>query len=105
YIQFSVKANCGLTLNLTSLTFDAARGGDSGLPRGWALLSDLDGFCGSIDQQDVPTTRPVLTNFTVDLSGSQYQGLSEITLRLYIYVTGDGRSLEFDNITINGTVQ
>jgi hypothetical protein len=72
-------------------------------------MSDVAGFCDCpceyIDDELVPTVRPNLTHFSVDLSGSKFQGLTEITLRIYIYVPGSGQSLEFDNITIKGTVQ
>ena len=104
YIQFTVTANTGLTLNLSSLTFDAARGGNA-VPRGWALLSDVDGFTNYIDTQDVPTVRNVLTSFSVDLSDASFQKLTEVTFRIYTYVPGSGQSIEYDNITLNGTVQ
>jgi hypothetical protein len=98
-------ADAGHTLDLANLTFSAGRGGEAGLPRGWALRSDVDGFTNSIDTQDVPTTRPVFTDFQVDLSGPGFQNLTEVTFRIYTYVDGGGRSVDYDFITINGTVQ
>ncbi len=50
-------------------------------------------------------TRPVLTTFTIDLSGAQYQNLSSVTFRIFTYLPGGGRSIEYHNVTINGTVQ
>jgi hypothetical protein len=104
YFAFTVTAADGFTLNLSSLTFDAARGG-AATPRGWVLLSDVDGFTTPIDQQDVPTQRPDLTHFAIDLSGPSYQGLTEVTFRMYSYLPGGGRSVEYSNVTLNGTVQ
>jgi hypothetical protein len=104
YFQFTVTANAGLSLNLTSLTFDCARGGGA-MPRGWVLLSSVDGFANPIDTQEVLTQRPNLTNFTVDLSGASFQQLSAVTFRMYVYVPGGGQSLEYSNVTLNGKVQ
>src|SRR5262249_37848197 len=103
----TVTANAGSVLNLSSLTFDAARGGTGGGPltRGYAVLSSVDGFTNIIDTQDVPNARPELMNFKVDLSGASYQGLREVTIRIYSYVAGGGRSVEYSNVTLNGKVQ
>ncbi len=103
YFAFTITANTGYVLNLQSLTFSAARGGGD-TPRGWALLSDVDGFTNFIDNQDVPTVRNVLTDFTVDLSGASFQGLTEITFRMYSYAPHTGQSVEYHNLSLNGTV-
>jgi hypothetical protein len=104
YFTFTVTANAGFTLHLANLTFDAARGGGA-TPRGFVLLSDVDGFTNPIDSEDVPTQRNVQTTFTIDLSGAAYQGLSEVTFRIYAYTPSGGQSVEFSNLTLNGTVQ
>jgi hypothetical protein len=104
YFQFSVSANAGFNLNLSTLEFDAARGG-AATPRGYVVLSSVDGYTSVVDQQDVPTVRNVLTHFSIDLSGAQYQGLSTVTFRIYTYTPGGGRSVEYSNVTINGKVQ
>ena len=53
--------------------------------------------------QLVPTVRPDFTAFTVNLSGAQFNDLSAVTFRLYDFVPGGGQSIEFDNVTLNGT--
>ena len=68
YFEFTVAADAGFVMDLTSLTFDAARGGAS-TPRGWLLRSNLDGFTTDIASAVVPTQQPNLTSFDVDLSG------------------------------------
>lgn len=104
YFQIQVTANAGSQMNLSTLEFDAARGGDAP-PRGWAVLSNVDGYTNIVDTQEVKTTRNTLTHFSIDLSGPQYQGLSTVTFRIYSYTPGGGRSVEYHNVTINGTVQ
>ena len=54
YFEFTVAADAGFVMDLTSLTFDAARGGAS-TPRGWLLRSNLDGFTTDIASAVVPT--------------------------------------------------
>jgi hypothetical protein len=104
YFTFTVTANAGFALHLANLSFDAARGGNA-TPRGFVLLSDVDGFTNPIDSEDVPTARPNLTTFMIDLSGASFQGLSEVTFRIYAYTPSGGQSVEFSNLTLNGTVQ
>jgi hypothetical protein len=103
YFQFTVAVNPGLSLALDSLVFFAARGGVS-TPRGWVLRSDVDGFASNIDTQEVPTQRPELTPFLVDLSGPAFQGLSAVTFRIYTYITDPGTSVDYVDVTLNGMV-
>jgi hypothetical protein len=103
YFQFTVVADPDFVLNLDNLSFDCARGG-AAMPRGWVLRSDVDGFASDIDTQEVLTQRPILTSFTVDLSGPQFQNLCEVTFRIYTFVPSAGLSLEYSNVTLNGSV-
>ena len=43
FFQFTIGANAGYQLDLSDLTFDAARSGPT-TPRGWVLRSSIDGF-------------------------------------------------------------
>jgi hypothetical protein len=101
YFQFTVTANPDVLLALDNLTFSSARGG-AAVPRGWVLRSSVDGFASNIDTEEVPSQRPDLTIFTVDLSGSQFQGLPEVTFRIYTFVPAGGQSLEYVDVTLNG---
>jgi hypothetical protein len=58
-----------------------------------------------IDSEDVPTVRNVLTPFTIDLSGASFQGLTEVTFRIYGYTPSGGQSVEFSDLVLNGKVQ
>jgi len=107
YFQVRATAKAGVLLNLSSLTFNAGKGGTGGLPspRGYAVLSSVDGYTNILDSQDLQTVRPAFTPVTIDLSGASFQGLTAVTFRIYTYVPGPGRSVEYSNVTINGTVQ
>jgi PEP-CTERM motif len=107
YLEFSLRAADGYQLDLTSLDFLAAKGGASN-PRGWGLLTSVGGFDATstiVGQSDVTTQRTTWSPFSVDLSGASFQGLTNtLTFRIYNYAQGMGQSVEFDNITVNGTV-
>jgi hypothetical protein len=104
YFEFTVAAEVDFFLNLTSLTFSAARGGGA-TPRGWALRSSVDGFASNIDSQAIPTQRPDLTPFTIDLSGDEFQALDAVTFRIYTFVPSGGQSVEYVDVTLNGSVE
>jgi hypothetical protein len=103
FFEFTVTASPGFLLALDDLTFSSARGG-AAVPRGWVLRSSVDGFASNIDSEEVPSVRPDLTNFTVDLSGPEFQGLPEVTFRIYTFVPAGGQSLEYVDVTLNGIV-
>jgi hypothetical protein len=104
YFEFTVAADAGFTMDLTSLTFDVSRGGAS-TPRGWVLRSDVDGFATDIATEIVATSQPNLSSFAVDLLGASHQDLTEVTFRLYGYGPSTGIGQFFDNIVVNGSVQ
>jgi autotransporter-associated beta strand protein len=100
--KFTLTANDGVILNLTSLVFDVMRGGASE-PRGYEVRSSVDNYATSLGTAAVPTVRPTFTNVTISLAAPQFQGLSSITFKIYSYSPGTGASVDYDNITINGT--
>ncbi len=105
FFTFTLTPNAGTpSYDLTSLTFDAARGG-AGTPRGYVVRSSRDSFGSDLAAADVPTARPTLTPVTVPLTGAAFTGLTTATtFRIYTYAPSEGTSVEYDNITINGTV-
>jgi hypothetical protein len=100
YFEFSVTADPGNTLNLDNLEFDVARGG-AGTPRGYVVRSSLDNFGSNLSQADVGTVRPNYTHVVVPLSALNVTGA---TFRIYSYSPAGGSSLDYDSITVNGTV-
>jgi hypothetical protein len=104
--SFTVTPNSGFLMNLTSFTFDVARGG-AATPRTWYLYSSVGGFTAGnqIASAEAMTARPTFAPASVSLTAPQFQGLtSPVEFRMYISTPGTGQSLEFDNVTLNGTV-
>jgi hypothetical protein len=106
YFEFTVTANAGFGLYLTDLEFNAARGG-SATPRGFVVISksSKDGYWRILDQEDVPTVRNVQTPYAIDLSGSAFQNLPDITIRVYSYTPSTGQSVEYNMLSLNGFTQ
>ena len=102
FVSFTVTP--GAETDLTDLQFDAMRGGGA-TPRGYVVRSSADNFATNLAAADLLTARPVYTHVTVPLSGAQFQDLTApIEFRLYAYAPAGGNSVDFDNITLNGTV-
>ncbi len=114
HLEFTVSALNGKTLNLTTLTFDSARGGDSGT-RGFELYAVVDGasFVGATRSNDLlldisneAGTRDSPTARTVNLatSNSDFQGITSVTFRYYPVTSSSGSTIDFSNLVLNGTV-
>lgn len=97
YFEFSLTAETGYTVDLTSITFGLGRSGTG--PRQWEWRSSTDGYAATIGtytslNSGLAAVGGVLTNpdsdsswagSILDLSGASYQGLTAITFRLYGY--------------------
>lgn len=104
YFYFTVTPTPGQTMNLTSLVFNAARGGAS-TPRGYVIRSSVDNFATNIAAGDLLSQRTVFNAHTIDLSGASFQGLNgSVTFRVYIYGPSTGVSIDMDDLTVNGTI-
>jgi hypothetical protein len=104
YFGFTVTPGIEASMDLTSLTFNTSRGGGS-TPRGFVVRSSADNFASNLASLDVPTQRPTFTPVTVELSGPQFQNVfGPLTFRIYAYSPASGSTIEFDDITLNGTV-
>ncbi|MGJ3242965.1 MAG: PEP-CTERM sorting domain-containing protein [Opitutales bacterium] len=116
YMEISISASSGFLLNLTELDFigeSSGTGADSG-----AILTSVDGFNDSSAIATVSGVSGDTGGFdtdgsgfgTISLSGSQYQGISSISFRVYGWDATSGagvtnfRDLSNDDITISGTV-
>lgn len=110
YIEFTVTATAGSTLDLTTLTFDFARA-DRGT-NDYAVRTSVDGFSAyaALEDQAAPVGFPSVAGAaqSVDLSAAAYQGLSDITFRVIFddrqNNNGGGSASVIDNIIVNGTV-
>lgn len=106
YFQFTITPSSGFFLNSTSLTFDAARGGGA-TPRGYAVRSSADGFAANLATADLLTVRPTYTPVSIDLSGPAFQNIPDstgLTFRFYSFAPAAGQSVDYDNITLEGTI-
>jgi hypothetical protein len=91
-------------MDLTDLQFDVMRGGGA-TPRGYVVRSSADNFATDLSTADLLTARPTYTHITVPLTGASFQDLTApIEFRLYVYAPAAGNSVDWDNITLNGTV-
>jgi len=122
YFQFSIAANAGTVVNLSSLTFNVQRGG-AGTPRGFFVETSADNFATPVAVtgspaltanttnpigNDVNTVRPTFTMVTADLSAATFQNIQNqpggaLIFRIYNYAPAAGNSLDYDDITVNGT--
>ena len=104
YAYFTLTANSGYVLNLSSLGFKVTRAGAAYSPRGWVVRSSADSYAADIATEDVSTTDPTYTSKSLDLTGGAYQGLSSITFRIYVYAQEEDTVLFFDDVAVTGTV-
>lgn len=103
FFHFSLAPEAGYLINLSSVTFDASRGGAS-TPRGWVLRSSLDGFSTSLGTAQVATSQPTLTSFSVNLPGAFQNLAGPVEFRMYGYAPSTGVGMFYDNLTVNGSV-
>lgn len=105
FFTFSVAPTSGYELDLSSLTFNAARGGGA-TPRTYDIRTSLDGFATSLTGVvELLTARPTFTPVSVDLSGTQFQNLTlPLTFQVRIFTPTVLQNIDFDDITINGDV-
>lgn len=108
FFTFTIAADSGFTLNLTSLDFDSARGGSSGT-RGFEVYADVNGnaitiadLLLNVDNETGTRTSP--TARSIDLSDAEFQGINSITFRYYPLSTQPGGTVDFDGMTLNGEV-
>lgn len=117
HIQFSLTAESGYSLNLSSLELNG-ESGTSG-PDNIALMSDATGFLagqeiGSLNNRQNITggwdTDASGWGGPIDLAGADFQGLESITFRIYGWnssgtASAGIRNLSGNDLVINGTVQ
>ena len=97
YISFTLTANAGFTIDMTSITFGLGRSATG--VRQWQWRSSVDNFGAALTNYTtlatgITNTSGVLQNpdansgwtgNVLSLSGSSFQGLSSVTFRLYGY--------------------
>lgn len=119
YWTFTVTANEGYTLDLTSLVFDARRatGNTDTTPRGFEIWATTNGAAFDInsaaDQRLLRILSPTpdalgnrvsgATPFSLNLSGVDFQGIDSVTFRVYHLSSATTfNGVEFGDLTLNG---
>jgi hypothetical protein len=97
FFEFTVTGS----LNLQALHLKVAKGTSQG-ENGFSVRTSVDNYASVLlDVPNVPTERPNLTSYRVDLSGAKFQGLQRIVVRIYVHTNNTRRLLEFDDISLN----
>lgn len=109
YFSFTITAGSSVSdLDLSSLTFDVARGASSST-RGYGVRVQTPTMTDEIVQPSttVNAVRSTFETDTIPLSGfASLQNLTPgqtVTFQIAVWTPSTGNSLEFDNITVNGT--
>jgi hypothetical protein len=89
-------------VTMTSLDFDVTREG-AAAPGGYGVVATLPYAPQVTATADLTTTRPNYTHVSIPLSGA-VDADHPAVFDFYVYGPSAGSSIDFDNITINGTV-
>jgi hypothetical protein len=106
YGTFTVTAQAGYILNLNTLSFDVQNAGAAPTPDGqWVVRSSVDNFTTNLADFTATTS---FVNKQVDVSTIVFEGLQDITFRIYLYDannTNSGtKSLRTDNVILTGDI-
>ena len=106
YFTFNLAPNDGFALNLYELAFSVAQGGGTAGDRDYEIRTSLDDFESSLTGiVPIPSVRPNFTPVSIDLSAASFQNLtSAITFQVRFYTPGVLQNIDFDDITVSGTV-
>jgi hypothetical protein len=97
YIEFTLTAAAGATINMTSITFGVGRSGTG--PRQWQWRSSIDSYASilanytalnaNVTESGGVLTTPdgtaSYTGNTLTITGSSFEDLSSVTFRIYGY--------------------
>lgn len=103
YFSISFNVEPRFIFNITSLTFYVGKGGLAD-PRGYVIKSNIDNYTSVLGGNELPTGPQELPVFTT-VNISTLNNLQQLTLRFYVYTPSQGRSVDFSNITVNGTIR
>ncbi len=108
YQEYTIAADAGKTMDLTSLDFGIARGGTSET-RGYVLYAAVDGepfdpadYIARVDNLPTSALRSAPLATSVDLSAAAFQGISSVTFRWYPMSPKSGNTVGYDALTLYG---
>jgi hypothetical protein len=102
FFTITVTMNPGFFLNPETLTYDVGKGGAAD-PRGYIIRSSVDGFSSDLVSVLLPAGgQQAPASGSVDLSAAQFQGLSVLSLRFYVFTPDPSvNSVDWANVTLN----
>lgn len=102
YFSLSVAAAAGKLLDIASLSFDVAKGGDSD-PRGYFIRSSVDNFSTNIFAATFsPGVHTAPASVTIDLS--QFADQASLNFRFFVWQPNLSNSIDFRNLSLSGSV-
>ncbi|RYF88066.1 MAG: hypothetical protein EOO00_11705, partial [Chitinophagaceae bacterium] len=102
YHQFSLTANSGYGLNLTSFSFRQYTKDEDNLTTQWILRSSVDNYTTNLGSG---IARENAQTPNVALSAANFYGLSTVTFRLYLINSkDDGNKWAVDNVALSGSI-
>ena len=109
WFTFTLTVGSGVTsLDITNLTFNAAKGGSSGGARGYGVYVTTPTTTNELVRgaTDLATIRPTSAWQVVDLAGfASLQNLTAgqvVTFKIPTYTPSSGSTLILDDVTVNG---
>lgn len=102
YFSLSVAASSGKLLDIASLSFEVAKGGDND-PRGYFVRSSVDNFSTNIFASTLPSgSQAAPSPVTIDLS--QFADQASIDFRIFVWQPSLFNSIDFRNLSLVGNV-
>lgn len=110
YVTFSLAANTGYHLDLSTLTFAYAfTGGDSTQSATFGIRTSVNGFASDVGtinamRQNTSGSSVVWSSTSVDFSAASFDSLTTIEIRIYLADSGTltNSFVRLDNVTLNG---
>lgn len=100
--SFSITIPNDITFNLTDVAFDFSRATPGGNQRWLAFKTSLD---STLIYSEIGPPRTAFESVLLNLAGSQYEGLSGVSVDFEFYAGGPGTGdIDIDSIVVGGLV-
>ena len=102
YFSIAFSVNPNYVCDITSIEFNVGKGGTDD-PRGYIIKSNNDNYQSVLGGAQLPTG-PQQAPKPTTINISSLNNIQELTLRFYVYTPAAEKSVDFNNITINGII-